>query len=273
MLGGLDDQPWRKVGSISYKRQSSACRLLRSPVLSFSASVLEQHEMEPSPSSGLRVRSSHLLVWTLGCAVGFATYRWLTPPWAWPAKSGMQILSAAYNLLMGVAFGTLLAGSGVLAYRRGQGNRSYPSLPGHWLLLFGIAAALADGVAVVVFRSLVAAWFSPGDYITVYWLAYRMTRNPNLPGMFHQCVGWGLGSVFALAFLWGLKRRLSWPWRGLPRVFSDRRGPCGRRDRIDDQRLRPFRMVRTPPVVSSGDPPLRRVRRPLYRADSPGHRS
>jgi hypothetical protein len=124
----------------------------------------------------------------------------------------MRILSGAYNLLMGVAFGTLLAGSGVLAYRRGQGNRSYPSLPGHWLLLFGIAAALADGVAVVVFRSLVAAWSSPGNYLSVYWLAYRMARNPNLPGMFHQCIGWGLGSVFALAFLWGLKRQLSWPW-------------------------------------------------------------
>jgi hypothetical protein len=131
----------------------------------------------------------------------------------------MRILSGTYNLLMGVAFGTLLAGSGVLAYYRGQGNRSYPSLPGHWLLLFGMAAALADGVAVVVFRSLAAAWFSPGDYITVYWLAYRMARNPNLPGMFHQCVGWGLGSVLALAFFWGLKRRLSWPWRAVFLAF------------------------------------------------------
>jgi hypothetical protein len=78
-----------------------------------------------SPRGGFRLRVGHLLVWTLGCAVGFAAYRWLTPPWPMPTRT--RALSGAYNLLMGVAFGTLLAGAGVLAYRRGRGDRSCPS--------------------------------------------------------------------------------------------------------------------------------------------------
>jgi hypothetical protein len=180
-------------------------------VSSFPISALELNTMQPSPRDGPRLRISHLLVWTLGCAVGFAAYGWLTPPWPMPPKT--QFLSWAYNLLMGVALGTLLAGAGVLAYRRGRGDRSYPSLPGHWLLLFGIGAALADGVAVVVFRCLIAAWFPPDNHLTVYWLAYRLALNgPDLPGMFHQCVGWGLGTVIVLAFLWRLKRQLNWAW-------------------------------------------------------------
>ena len=229
--------------------------------------------MQPSPRDGPRLRISHLLVWTLGCAVGFAAYGWLTPPWPMPPKT--QFLSGAYNLLMGVALGTLLAGAGVLAYRRGRGDRSYPSLPGHWLLLFGIGAALADGVAVVVFRCLIAAWFPPDNHLTVYWLAYRLALNgPDLPGMFHQCVGWGLGTVIVLAFLWRLKRPVELGLaRGLPRVFSGLRDPRGRCDRDDDQLLRPFRMVRTPGVVSSCDPSLRRVHPPGYRHDPAGHRS
>jgi hypothetical protein len=178
---------------------------------SFPTSALELNKMQPSPRGGPRLRVSHLLVWTLGCAVGFAAYRWLTPPGPMPTRT--RVLSWAYDLLMGVAFGTLLAGVGVLAYRRGRGDRSYPSLPGHWLLLFGIGAALADGVAVVVFRCLIAAWFPPDNYLTVYWLAYRLALNgPDLPGMFHQCVGWGLGTVIALAFLWRLRRQLNRAW-------------------------------------------------------------
>jgi hypothetical protein len=125
----------------------------------------------------------------------------------------MRGLSVAYNLVMGVAFGTLLTAAGVLAYRWGRGTKSYPLLPGHWLLLFGVAAALADGVAVVVFRCLAAAWFPPDAYLTVYWLPHRLARGgPDLPAMFHQCVGWGLGTVAALGFLGFLRRRLGWPW-------------------------------------------------------------
>jgi hypothetical protein len=128
-----------------------------------------------------------------------------------PVKT--RILSWAYNLAMGSAFGTMLAGTGVLAYRRLRGDRSYPGLPGHWLLIFGLTAALADVAAVVVFRLLLAAWFPPDSSMWAYWLPYRMAQNrPDLAGMYSQCVGWGLGAVAALAFCWHLRRRVRWNW-------------------------------------------------------------
>lgn len=174
-------------------------------------SSLELRMMGSSPGGGLRVSLRDLMVWTVGCALGFAAYRWIMPPWPMPPRT--RGLSWAYNLLMGGALGTLVAGATTLAYRRSRGDRSYPSQPGHWLLLFGIAAALADGVAIVVDRGLVAAWYSSDTYRASYWLLYRLALNgPDLPGMIHQCVGWGLGTVIALAFLWGLRRRLNWAW-------------------------------------------------------------
>jgi hypothetical protein len=149
---------------------------------------------EGSSCRGHQLGVSHLMVWVLGCALGFAAYRGLMPPWPMPMKT--RILSWAYNLAMGSAFGTILTGTGVLVYRRLRGDRSYPCLPGHWLLFFGLAAALADAAAVVVFRSLLAAWFSPNAYLWAYWLPYQMARNrPNLAGMYSQCVGWGLGAM------------------------------------------------------------------------------
>ena len=151
------------------------------------------------------------MVWVLGCALGFAAYRGMMPPWPMPVK--IRALSWAYNLAMGAAFGTILTGAGVLVYRRLRGDMSYPCLPGHWLLMFGLAAALADAVAVVVFRSLLAAWYSPDTHLWAYWLPYRMARNrPDLAGMYSQCVGWGLGAVAALAFCWHLRRRVRWNW-------------------------------------------------------------
>ena len=54
-----------------------------------------------------------------------------------------------YNLAMGTAFGTILIGCGLLAYRRWRGDTSYPSRAGHWLLLLGLAAAVPDVAAVL----------------------------------------------------------------------------------------------------------------------------
>jgi hypothetical protein len=153
----------------------------------------------------------HMMAWTLGCGLGFAAYRGLSPPWTMPAAT--RPLSWAYNLVMGAALGTILTGAGVLAYRRSRGDRSYPVLPGHWLLLFGLAAPLANAAAVVVFRRLLAAWFPPGTQLSAYWLPFRMARNgPDLAGMYSQCAGWGLGVVAALVFCCHLRGRVRWPW-------------------------------------------------------------
>jgi hypothetical protein len=167
---------------------------------------------------GFQWSIGHLMAWTVGCALGFGAYGALSPPWQLPPKT--FILGWAYNLTMGAAFGTILTGAGIMAYRRWRGDRSYPFLPGHWLLTFGVAAALADAVAVVVFRSLLRAWFPPGTHLSAYWLPYRMAVNgPELAGMYNQCVGWGLGAAAALAFCWHLRGRLSRPWFAVFLVF------------------------------------------------------
>ncbi|AGA29961.1 hypothetical protein Sinac_5839 [Singulisphaera acidiphila DSM 18658] len=120
---------------------------------------MRAYRTENSSRRGNQVGVRHLTAWVLGCALGFAAYRGLMPPWPMPVKT--RILSGAYNLAMGSAFGTMLTGTGVLISRRLQGDQSYPGLPGHWLLIFGLAAALADVAAVVVFRLLLTAWFPP----------------------------------------------------------------------------------------------------------------
>ena len=67
-----------------------------------------------------------------------------------------------YSLAMGTAFGTILTGCGLMAYRRWRGDASYPSRAGHWLLLFGLAAAAADVAAVLAFE-------------------YRILQDPDYP--------------------------------------------------------------------------------------------
>lgn len=158
-----------------------------------------------------RLGLRHCLVWVLGCALGFAAYRGMMPPRFMPMMK-IRVLSGAYNLSMGCAFGTMLMGTGVLAHRRLRGDASCPGLPGHWLLVFGVTAALADATGVVVFRGLYAAWFPPDAHLWAYWLPYRMARNPDLAGMYSQCAGWGVGAVAALAFCWHLRRRVPWSW-------------------------------------------------------------
>jgi hypothetical protein len=152
-----------------------------------------------------------MMAWIFGCGLGLAAYRVLSP-W-WTMHGAMGILSGVYDLVMGTALGTILTGSGLLAYRRARGDRSYPGLPGHWLLLFGLAAAMANAAAVLVFRTLLAAWYPPGVYLSAYWLPYRMARNgPDLAGMYSQCVGWGLGAAAALGFCWHIRGHVRRPW-------------------------------------------------------------
>lgn len=172
---------------------------------------MRTYRTEDSSHRGNQVGVRHLAAWVFGCALGFAAYRGLMPPWPMPVKT--RILSGAYNLAMGSAFGTILTGTGVLISRRLRGDRSYPDLPGHWLLIFGLAAALADIAAVVVFRLLLIAWSPHNTSMWAYWLPYRMAQNrPDLAGMYSQCVGWGLGTVAALTFCWHLRRRVQWNW-------------------------------------------------------------
>jgi len=148
---------------------------------------------------------------TLGCALGFGAYRSITPRWAMiPGRA--QLLVLVYNSGMSLAFGVIFAGVFALARRRKREDRESPLPPGHWLLLFGMFASLADLVAVVVFYALDAYWSRPVAHFDPFWIILNLGSIPYLPAIFHQVAGWGLGAVFASGFSWWLSRRLRRAW-------------------------------------------------------------
>jgi hypothetical protein len=120
----------------------------------------------------------HLLLWVVGCAIVFAERRALMPT-NLPTER-LRVLLLGSNLLWGIALGTVLAGCALLAYRRWQGDRSYPSRAGHWLLL----RTLAVYVTWMAFAHLRLSLFVPNSLVL----------------------------MVDLAFLWGLRRRLPRHW-------------------------------------------------------------
>jgi hypothetical protein len=118
----------------------------------------------------------HLLLWVVGCAVGFAERRALMPA-DLPTDRYRLILFS--NALWGTAIGTILTGCSLLAYRRWRGDRSYPSRAGHWLLLRALAV-----------------------YAT--WTIFILPRAP---------AGASVSVLIVdLAFLWCLRRHLPRHW-------------------------------------------------------------
>jgi hypothetical protein len=156
-----------------------------------------------------------LLIWIVGCAVGFAAYRSIMPPRI--TKPVPLAIVTSYNLAMGTAFGTILTGCGLLAYRRRQGDTSYPSLGGHWLLLFGPAAAAADVAAVVAYQY--RAVQDPAYPVTPYLAQNEPGGAGTWPAMYHHAAGWGVGAIIALGFLWAVHRRLVRHWLAVFLVF------------------------------------------------------
>ena len=82
-------------------------------------------------------------------------------------------------------------------------------LPGHWLLEFGLAAALANGAAILLYSLVRGPYDNPP---IAYWTPFHMAKSPNLTEVYHQATGWGLGVLASLAFCWHLRRHLPWHW-------------------------------------------------------------
>jgi hypothetical protein len=120
-----------------------------------------------------------------------------------------QLLGLVYNVVMGMCLGTILTGVGLLALRRWRGDPPSPLLPGHWLLIFGFAAALVDGVAIVVYRYVKPMSLNPP---MAYWTPFRVAWTPTFSDIIQQSTGWGLGGMIALGFGWFLRRRLPRRW-------------------------------------------------------------
>jgi hypothetical protein len=120
----------------------------------------------------------HLLIWVVGCAVGLAEYRPMMLE-SIPSFRDRALLIGT-SFVSGVATGTLLAGCGLLAYRRWRGDTTCPSRAGHWLLLRALA-------------------------VHTLTLAARYSRIT--PSAYFSIV-----AMIDLVFFWGLRRRLPRHW-------------------------------------------------------------
>jgi hypothetical protein len=125
-----------------------------------------------------RLRMGHLLIWIVGCAVGFAERRWIMVV-NFPS-SRHRVFVIGGSAVWAIAIGAVLAGCGLLAYRRWRGDTSCPSRAGHWLLLRALAV-YAMSMAIRYSVLLAYAYF---------WIAFMID----------------------LAFFWGLRRQLPRHW-------------------------------------------------------------
>lgn len=158
------------------------------------------------------MRIIHSLCMVAGCAVGFATYRGLTPP----LNAAFRSFGLFYDMAMGGALGLILTGGFILAWRRWRGDVAAMTQPGHWILAFGLATALAVGGAIAAYYGRSHAGRPPDATVTPpHWVQFDMAWAPTVQGMFHQVVGWGLGGTVALGFCVASFHRLRWHWWAL----------------------------------------------------------
>jgi hypothetical protein len=163
-----------------------------------------------------RLQTGHLLTWVVGCAVGFAAYRSIAPPRHFLSSRGLAIVTG-YGFAMGMVFGTILTGCGLIAYRRWKGDASYPSRAGHWLLILGLAVAAADVAATVAFEHQAAR--DPSMHVTPYLAQFQPGPEGFWPVLYHHAVGWVMGAIIALGFLLALRGRLERRWLAVFLVF------------------------------------------------------
>ena len=164
------------------------------------------------------------------CSAGRAHQPWGLRPTAGSLQARLRLgpgsVSESMTSVMGLALGTILTGVGIMAYRRWRAG-CLSVLPGHWLLMLGLAAAVANGVAIGVFQFLTRLYYPPSKWPPgtvnlpkVLLVQFLISKFPDLIAVYHQAVGWGLGAAAALALSWHLRRRLSRPWLSVFVVFG-----------------------------------------------------
>jgi hypothetical protein len=99
----------------------------------------------------MRIRDAFVLI--VGCALGFAAYRSITPR----LNAAFRPLGQTYDVVMGAVIGVFLTGGFYLARTARRDKPAEPLQPGHWLLRFGLAAVLIGAGAVGAFYGWCAA--------------------------------------------------------------------------------------------------------------------
>src|SRR5262245_22197408 len=86
------------------------------------------------PPPRRRLTIAHLMLWTLGCAIALGFYREITMAQQPPGnRSAMafQVFGLLYCIPAGARIGSVLLFGWMIC----RGDKSFPTQPGHWLLL------------------------------------------------------------------------------------------------------------------------------------------
>ena len=124
----------------------------------------------------------------------------------------IQNLVLIYDAGMSLSFGLFVMGGFALIHRRKRGRQQNRLLPGHWLVIFGMMASLADVLALIAV--LVCDAYRPPVFAhsPLFWIFHELIWRADYPALAHQIVGWGLGAVFSLGLSWFVVGRLVRAW-------------------------------------------------------------
>jgi hypothetical protein len=154
---------------------------------------LVEHSKAPPPSPAApRLRVIHFLLWMLGCGAAMTGYRVFTQ-WNQVQAEDLPFLRVLH-LGMGMAYGVGVVTLYVWVESLRRRDGAFPSQPGHWLLLLGVATAALDGATTLFVRCVLARWLDP-------WEEWHVI----------QWIGWGAGAIVLLAFLFAPIKE--WRWR------------------------------------------------------------
>lgn len=157
-----------------------------------------------------RLTIAQMLTWVAACALGIAWYQDLSG--SSTVQRRLAAFQKAYNLTMGIAAGTFLAGGYLLASRRRRGEPPVALEPGHALLKLGVAAACAELMSV---GGAVEAARMAGVEADFSWTLFRIARAPEYSGLVQQVIGWGSGGAVALGLASTWRRALPLHWLGV----------------------------------------------------------
>jgi hypothetical protein len=148
----------------------------------------------------------------IGSALSLTAYRFLMPS----LNDAFRPFGLTYDVVMATSVGLIFTGILALARLRLRRDPMAMSQPGHWLLAYGLAAVIANAGAITAYYGWwLAVWPNRHAQHPPYWVPFNMAWAPEIPQLFHQAVGWGLGAVAALMLYAMTRGRAPWHWRVL----------------------------------------------------------
>jgi hypothetical protein len=202
--------------------------------------------MQDTARRGPRLRMGHLLLWIVGCAIGFAERRPIAT-FDFPSYRG-RLLVYGNSAVWAITLGSLVAGCSLIAYRRWRCGLEYPSRAGHWLLLrilavhaasltFGLYRLPSSAATAIILMIHLAFLQGVRHRLPRHWVAVFLVAAINTAMRMAVFLAYSLGSwpssiwrmsylsgasslVDALATLWaiGRDRRAAAPADGLHRL-------------------------------------------------------